>query len=65
MKNFVLGVFCGAVGAVYFTGNLKITAEGISITTDRASSTSSDSPVTPPRVASEPYQPPEQPPTAA
>ena len=63
MKNFLLGTVVGAVGAVYLTGNLKITAEGISITTERAKT--SESSVTPPTVASEPYRPTPEPPTAA
>jgi hypothetical protein len=63
MKNFLLGAAFGAVGAVYFTGNLKINAEGISITTNRSSSP--ESPVQPPTVAAEPYKPPPEPPTAA
>jgi hypothetical protein len=64
MKNFTLGVFCGAIGMAYFTGNLKVTAEGISLTTDKPlSSEPSDPPVQPPTV--EPYQPPPEPPKAA
>jgi len=62
VKNFLLGAAFGAVGAVYFTGNLKITAEGISVTTNRSSST--PDPVRPPTVTSEPYRP-DNPPTAA
>ena len=41
MKNFLLGTVVGAVGAVYLTGNLKISAEGISITTERAKTSES------------------------
>jgi hypothetical protein len=55
MKNFLLGVTCGALGMAYLTGNLKFTEEGFAITTEKS--------VKPPTV--EPYQPPPEPPTAA
>jgi hypothetical protein len=64
MKNFLLGTAFGAVTAVYFTGNLKITAEGISITTNRTSSTPDPS-VQPPEVKYHGPSTPTEPPTAA
>jgi hypothetical protein len=56
MKNFVLGVFCGALGMAYLTGNLKFTDEGLAFSTEKPPS-SPESPVTPPTVASEPFPP--------
>ena len=63
MKNFLLGAAFGAVSAVYFTGNLKITAEGISVTTNRTSST--PDPVRPPTVVEPSDYTPGDPSTAA